>query len=73
MDAVLYYSMLNESFRIDAEQKIDLINISIASQMESEDLNSLFRQYQDRATDLLVADILPKDDGGWGGLEAELQ
>lgn len=73
MRAVVFYSMLNESYRLDAEFKIEQMNLLVSPNLESGERQELYRTYQESATDLLTADILPKDDGGWGDLTEALQ
>lgn len=65
--------MLNESYRIDAGQKIEQMNLLASPNYEQQDRQELFRQYQERAEDLLLEDIIPKEDGGWGGIEEALR
>ncbi len=60
--------MLNESYRLDAENKIEQMNLLASPNYESGDREELYRKYEERATDLLTSDIIPKDDGGWGEL-----
>lgn len=69
MPAIQYYCMLNESFRLDAEQKIEWLNITASPDLEQSDRSEMFRSYKERAQDLLIEGILPTEDTGYDGLE----
>lgn len=56
MPAVLFLSMLNEAYRMNAAQKLELMNVASTPHMETNDRASLVEKYQHAASSPL--DIL---------------
>ncbi len=56
-----YFSLFNESFRLDAQQAIQQVNIISIPEMKDEDRSEALRNLENRATDIL--DIWDDEDG----------
>lgn len=67
MPARLFFSMLNESYRLDAQEKIQLLSIINSVNYSAEGRNSLYRSYTQQSEDLIEITGKPNDD--YSGLD----
>lgn len=64
--AHIFFALLNVMYRIDAEQRLELIGIVSAPHMKKEDANSLIDRYEKQSRDIME---MIQSDNDYSGIE----